>query len=92
MANESCCPLKLSVWADKKDLVYGQRLCSIILLCPLPEENGKTRKKLPQNKGAHTIKFQLSTFTSVFSLCANLEGEPDDNMVSSVLVLHHINH
>lgn len=49
-ASESRCPLKLSVWADKKDPVYGQGIGSIILLCPLIEENGKTRKKLPETK------------------------------------------
>lgn len=59
---------------------------------PLTRREWQNQKETPRNKGPHTIKFQLSTFTSVFSLCANLEGEPDDNMVSSVLVLHHINH
>lgn len=50
MANESRCPPKFGVWADKKDPVYGQGICSIILLCPLLGENGKTRKKPPETK------------------------------------------
>lgn len=68
MASESCCPLKFSVWADKKDPVYGQGIGSIILLCPLIEENGKSRKKLPETKVhklhnfscQHLLQFPLS--------------------------------
>lgn len=59
MANESCCPLKFSIQADKKDPVYGKRICSIILLCPLLQGNNKTRQK-KIDKGQYTIKFQLS--------------------------------
>lgn len=51
IASESCCPLKFSVWADKKDPFSGQGIYSIILPCLLLEENGKTRKTLPEIKG-----------------------------------------
>lgn len=48
--------------------VYGQGICSIILLCPLMEENSKTRKKLPETKVhilqnftcQHLLEFPLS--------------------------------
>lgn len=50
MANESRCPLKLSIWADKKDPVYGKGICSIILLCPLLQDNNKTRPKTAETK------------------------------------------
>lgn len=58
---------------------------------PLTEREWQTQKETPRNKSPHTIKFQLSAFTSVSPLCANLEGGADDNVLSSVLVLHHIN-
>lgn len=57
-----------------------------------PSWKRMTKPEGNPQKGPYTIKFQLSAFTSVSPLCANLEGGADDNMVSSVLVLHRMNH
>lgn len=68
MANESCSPLKFSVWADKKDPVYGQGICSIILLHPLLEKNDKTRNSQKQR----STRYKISAVTIYFhfpSLC-----------------------
>lgn len=68
MANESCCPLKLSVWADKKDPVYGQGTCSTILLCPLLDKNGKTRDSQKQRSTYRKIS-AVSIYFHFPSLC-----------------------
>lgn len=68
MANESCCPLKFSVWADKKDPVYGQGTCSIILLCPLLDKNGKTRSSQKQ-RSTHRKISAVSIYFHFPSLC-----------------------
>lgn len=50
----------------------------------------KTVTKPDRNKGDHTMKFQLSAFTSVSTFYENVKGRTDDNMISLVLVLHQI--
>lgn len=62
------------------------------LSMPLAGRGYQNQKENHKNKDQHTLKFQQSAFSSVFPLCANLQGGADDNVVSSVLVLHGINH
>lgn len=50
----------------------------------------KTVSKPDRNNGHHTMKFQLSAFTSVSPFYENVKGGTYDNMISLVLVLHQI--